>query len=173
VEDRPCRPVEVNCAALPETLAESILFGHEKGSFTGAYKRQSGKFEQANGGTLFLDELGELSLSNQAKLLRVIESHCVDPLGGTQPVCVDVRLIGATNRNLPQEVAAGRFREDLYYRLRSGEIEIPPLRERNGDIPIIALHILERFNATFAHPKQFSKAALEFLESLPWEGRAS
>jgi DNA-binding NtrC family response regulator len=162
--------VAVNCAALPETLAESILFGHEKGAFTGAYKRQSGKFEQANGGTLFLDELGELSLGNQAKLLRAIESHCVDPLGGTQSVPVDVRLIGATNRNLAQEVAMGRFREDLYYRLRSGEIEIPPLRERSGDIPLIALHILERFNSTFANPKQFSKSALEFLETQSWEG---
>lgn len=162
--------VTVNCAALPETLAESILFGHEKGAFTGAYKRQKGKFEQADGGTLFLDELGELSLANQAKLLRVLETRSVDLLGGMEPVKVDVRVIAATNRNLQQEVAAGRFREDLYYRLRTGEIEIPPLRERVSDIPIIALHLLNRLNSTLANPKQFSKAAIKFLEGQRWPG---
>lgn len=162
--------VSVNCAALPETLAESILFGHEKGSFTGAYKRQKGKFELADGGTLFLDELGELSLANQAKLLRALETRSVDLLGGQEPIKVDVRVIAATNRNLQQEVAAGRFREDLYYRLRTGEIDIPPLRERLSDIPIIALHLLERLNSTLANPKQFSKNALKFLEAQRWPG---
>lgn len=162
--------VTVNCAALPEQLAESILFGHEKGAFTGAYKRQKGKFEQAHGSTLFLDELGELSLANQAKLLRVLETRSVDLLGGGELVDVDVRVIAATNRNLAQEVAAGRFREDLYYRLRGGEIHIPPLRERSSDIPVIALHLLERMNATLAQPKQFAKNALKFLESQTWQG---
>lgn len=162
--------VAVNCAALPETLAESILFGHEKGAFTGAYKRQKGKFEIADGGTLFLDELGELSLANQAKLLRVLETRCIDPLGGADAINVDVRVVAATNRNLQQEVALGRFREDLYYRLRAGEIDIPSLRERASDIPLIALHLLERFNATLAYPKQFSKAALKFLEGQRWPG---
>lgn len=162
--------ISVNCAALPEALAESILFGHEKGSFTGAYKRQKGKFELADGGTLFLDELGELSLANQAKLLRALETRSVDLLGGQEPIKVDVRVIAATNRNLQQEVAAGRFREDLYYRLRTGEIEIPPLRERLSDIPIIALHLLERLNSTLANPKQFSKNALKFLEGQRWPG---
>jgi DNA-binding NtrC family response regulator len=162
--------VSVNCAALPEALAESILFGHEKGSFTGAYKRQKGKFEQADGGTLFLDELGELSLANQAKLLRVLETRSVDILGGSEPVAVNVRVIAATNRNLLQEVAQGRFREDLYYRLRAGEVEIPALRERASDIPIISLHLLDRFNSTILTPKQFSKASLKFLEAQPWPG---
>ncbi len=171
LSSRSAKPlVCVNCAALPETLAESILFGHEKGSFTGAYKRQVGKFEQAHEGTLFLDELGELSLANQAKLLRALETRCVDPLGSNQPVEVDVRVIAATNRNLLQAVAQGRFREDLYYRLRAGEIDIPSLRERASDIPLIALHLLERFNATLAIPKQFSRQALKFLEAQPWPG---
>jgi DNA-binding NtrC family response regulator len=162
--------VTVNCAALPETLAESILFGHEKGSFTGAYKRQSGKFEQASGGTLFLDELGELALFNQAKLLRVLETRQVDPLGAMEPVNVDVRVIAATNRDLRQEVAQGRFREDLYYRLRAGEIQIPPLRDRASDIPLISLHLLARFNRILANPKQLSKSALKFLEAQRWPG---
>lgn len=162
--------VAVNCAALPESLTESILFGHEKGSFTGAYKRQKGKFEIANEGTLFLDELGELSLTNQAKLLRVIEDKSVDLLGSSDPVKVDVRIIAATNKNLEEEVSQGRFREDLYYRLRAGEIDIPPLRERPGDISLIAQHLLHRFNSTLSNPKRLSEEALKFLESQQWPG---
>ncbi len=162
--------VTVNCAALPEGLAESLLFGHEKGSFTGALRRQKGKFELANGGTLFLDEIGELTLANQAKLLRVLEDKKVDALGSDAPIAIDVRIIAATNRDLAQEVAKGNFREDLYYRLRAGEILIPPLRERAGDVPLIALHILAQFNMSLATPKQFSHEALKFLETQPWPG---
>jgi transcriptional regulator with GAF, ATPase, and Fis domain len=162
--------VTVNCAALPEGLAESLLFGHEKGSFTGALRRQKGKFELASGGTLFLDEIGELTLANQAKLLRVLEDKKVDALGSDAPISIDVRIIAATNRDLGQEVAKGNFREDLYYRLRAGEILIPPLRERIGDVPLIAIHILAQFNMSLASPKQFSAEALKFLETQPWPG---
>lgn len=164
------RLVAINCAALPETLAESILFGHRKGAFTGAHGTQKGKFELADGGTLFLDELGELSLKIQAKLLRVLEDHLVDPLGADQPTQVNVRILAATNRDLEQEVARGTFREDLYYRLRTGEIWLPPLRDRSGDVPAIALQLLARVNRSLRKPKSLSREALSYLSRQNWPG---
>ena len=130
--------VKVNCAALQENLLESELFGHEKGAFTGADKQRIGRFEQADGGTLFLDEIGDMSPNTQAKLLRVLQEHEFERLGGTRTIKVDVRLIAATNRDLPAMVEAGQFREDLYYRLNVVTIEMPPLRERKDDIAALA-----------------------------------
>src|SRR6185369_4252309 len=127
--------VEVNCAAIPSELIESELFGHIKGSFTGAIADRAGKFEQANGGTLFLDEIGDMSLAAQAKVLRVLQDGVVTRIGGAKPVQVDVRVLAATNKNVEEEIAAGRFREDLYYRLNVVPIHVPPLRERREDIP--------------------------------------
>jgi Nif-specific regulatory protein len=137
--------VKVNCAALQENLLESELFGHEKGAFTGADKQRVGRFEQADGGTLFLDEIGDMSANTQAKILRVLQEHEFERLGGTRTLRVDVRLIAATNRNLPQMVANGQFREDLYYRLNVVSIEMPPLRERKEDINQLAGFFLRRF----------------------------
>jgi Nif-specific regulatory protein len=137
--------VRVNCAALQENLLESELFGHEKGAFTGADKQRIGRFEQADGGTLFLDEIGDMSASTQAKILRVLQEHEFERLGGTRTLKVDVRLIAATNRNLPTMVAMGQFREDLYYRLNVVSIEMPPLRERKEDIPALAEFFVRRF----------------------------
>ena len=145
--DRAGKPfVAVNCGALPENLVESILFGHEKGSFTGATDRHLGKFQEANGGTLFLDEIGELPLDMQVKLLRALQEGEVDAVGGKRPTRVDVRVISATNRDLAQAVAQGRFREDLYYRLNVFPIEAPALRERTQDIPALIEHFVRRFN---------------------------
>jgi two-component system response regulator HydG len=135
----------VNCAALQENLLESELFGHEKGAFTGADKQRIGRFEQADGGTLFLDEIGDMSPSTQAKILRVLQEHEFERLGGTRTLRVDVRLIAATNRDLPAMVQAGQFREDLYYRLNVVSIEMPPLRERKDDIVPLALTFIRRF----------------------------
>ena len=137
--------VKVNCAALQENLLESELFGHEKGAFTGADKQRIGRFEQADGGTLFLDEIGDMSPSTQAKILRVLQEHEFERLGGTRTMRVDVRLIAATNRDLPPMVQAGTFREDLYYRLNVVSIEMPPLRERKDDIVPLADFFLRRF----------------------------
>ena len=137
--------VKVNCAALQENLLESELFGHEKGAFTGADKQRIGRFEQADGGTLFLDEIGDMSPSTQAKILRVLQEHEFERLGGTRTLRVDVRLIAATNRDLPAMVQAGQFREDLYYRLNVVSIEMPPLRERKDDIVPLALTFIRRF----------------------------
>jgi Nif-specific regulatory protein len=137
--------VKVNCAALQENLLESELFGHEKGAFTGADKQRVGRFEQADGGTLFLDEVGDMSANTQAKILRVLQEHEFERLGGTRTLRVDVRLITATNRNLPQMVANGQFREDLYYRLNVVSIEMPPLRDRKEDINQLATFFLHRF----------------------------
>jgi Nif-specific regulatory protein len=137
--------VKVNCAALQENLLESELFGHEKGAFTGADKQRVGRFEQADGGTLFLDEVGDMSANTQAKILRVLQEHEFERLGGTRTLRVDVRLITATNRNLAQMVANGQFREDLYYRLNVVSIEMPPLRERKEDINALATFFLRRF----------------------------
>ena len=137
--------MKVNCAALQENLLESELFGHEKGAFTGADKQRIGRFEQADGGTLFLDEIGDMSPSTQAKILRVLQEHEFERLGGTRTLRVDVRLIAATNRDLPAMVQAGQFREDLYYRLNVVSIEMPPLRERKDDIVPLALTFIRRF----------------------------
>ncbi len=139
--------IAVNCGAIPENLVESILFGHEKGAFTGAVEKHAGKFVEAHGGTLFLDEVGELPLDMQVKLLRVLQESEVDPVGGKRPVKVDVRIISATNKDLAKLVAEGRFREDLYYRLNVFPIEAPPLRERREDIPAMVARFITRFNA--------------------------
>jgi len=137
--------VKVSCAALPEALLESELFGHEKGAFTGAVKQHRGKFEQANGGTLFLDEIGEISAATQVKLLRALESGEIQRLGGTETIRVDIRLVSATNRNLRTEVKEGRFREDLYYRLNTFTIAVPPLATRRDDIPLLVDHFVKMF----------------------------
>ena len=137
--------VAINCAAIPETLLETELFGHEKGAFTGADKQRIGRFEQADGGTLFLDEIGDMSPSTQAKILRVLQEHEFERLGGTRTLRVDVRLIAATNRDLSGMVQAGQFREDLYYRLNVVSIEMPPLRERKDDIVPLALTFIRKF----------------------------
>ena len=139
--------VAVNCAGIPETLLESEMFGYEKGAFTGATSRRAGKFEAADGGTLFLDEVGELPKSLQAKLLRVLQDHAFERVGGTETVSVDVRIISATNRDLREEVKRGNFRDDLFYRLAVFPIPLPPLRERPEDIPVLAIHFLRRFAA--------------------------
>lgn len=162
--------VPLNCAAIPGELVESILFGHKKGAFTGATDNQVGKFDLANGGTLFLDEIGELPLSAQAKLLRVLEDGYTEAIGAKKAHRVDVRVVAATNQNLGKAIRQGKFREDLYYRLNVGEISIPPLRERKSDIPKIALHILTRVNASLRKPKRFSPDALSRLQGHSWPG---
>jgi transcriptional regulator with PAS, ATPase and Fis domain len=168
------RPVEhfaiLNCAAIPGELVESLLFGHKKGSFTGATADQEGKFDLADGGTLFLDELGELPLPAQAKLLRVLQDGLVEPVGERKPHRVNVRVIAATNRSLKRAIRDGRFREDLFYRLNVGEIDLPPLRERRSDIPPIALQILDRLNASLRSPKRLSVDALRRLQMHSWPG---
>jgi two-component system response regulator HydG len=138
--------VKVNCAALPETLLESELFGHEKGAFTGAIDKKKGRFERADGGTIFLDEIGEMSLPTQTKILRVLQEREFEPVGGTKTIKVDVRIIAATNKHLEEEVSKGRFREDLYYRINVVPITIPPLRERREDIPLLAEHFLRIYS---------------------------
>ena len=158
--------VPINCAALPENLIESELFGHERGAFTGAIERKTGLFEVAHRGTVFLDEIGELSLPLQSRLLRVLESHEFFRVGGTRPVKVDVRVVSATNKDLPVEVEAGRFRGDLYYRLNGVTLRVPPLRERRGDIPLLARHFLDR--APGAH--SLDADAIEVLKGYDWPG---
>ena len=162
--------VAVNCAAIPEDLVESLLFGHKKGAFTGAVNDQVGKFDAADKGTLFLDELGELPPPAQAKLLRVLQDGLVEPIGQAKAHKVDVRIVGATNRDLRKLVRQGKFREDLFYRLDVGEIKLPPLRERRSDIPKLALHILERLNGSLRRPKRISAEALSRLQSHNWAG---
>jgi two-component system response regulator AtoC len=163
--------VALNCAALPETLIESELFGHEKGSFTDATARRVGQFELANTGTLFLDEIGDLSPVTQAKLLRVIQEREFTRIGGVQPIKVDVRIVAATNKNLDELVRKGLFREDLYYRINVISLYLPPLRERGEDIPLIANHFLEkRLEEAQRPPIEFGKEALELLTRYPWPG---
>jgi transcriptional regulator with GAF, ATPase, and Fis domain len=162
--------VPLNCAAIPKDLAESVLFGHKKGAFTGAITDQTGVFDRADHGTLFLDEIGELPVSSQAKLLRVLEDGVVEPIGDKKTHKVDARIIAATNQDLGRAIKRGQFREDLYYRLSVGEIRLPPLRERKTDIPKLALHILDQVNATLRNPKRLSPTALTRLENHSWPG---
>jgi Nif-specific regulatory protein len=163
--------VAQNCAALPENLLESELFGHKRGAFTGATEDKKGLFELADGGTLFLDEIGEMPLSLQAKLLRALQEGEIRPVGATATKKVDVRIVGATNRDLEKEVAAGRFREDLFYRLRVFPLRLPPLRERREDVPLLAGHFLERYGREFGKPATgFSQQAMEVLQSYAWPG---
>jgi two-component system nitrogen regulation response regulator GlnG len=167
--DRPF--LAVNCAALPEALFESELFGHEQGAFTGAHRRRIGRFEQADGGTLFLDEIGDLSAGVQAKLLRVLEEQHFQRLGGTENVQARVRVLAATNRDLEAEVRAGRFRKDLYYRLRVVSVSVPPLRDRLDDVPELAHYFLFRFNQELGLRMQaVSPEALAALQSYSWPG---
>jgi transcriptional regulator with PAS, ATPase and Fis domain len=161
----------INCGALPETLLESLLFGHIKGSFTGAFANQEGLFEKARGGTIFLDEIGEIPQHLQVKLLRALEAKEILPIGSTTPRRIDVRVLAATNRNLNSEVEAGRFREDLFYRLNVMEIHIPPLRERPEDIPLLVDHFIKRHNPELKkHYEGIEKEAVRILMSLPWKG---
>jgi len=163
--------VQVNCAAIPEELIESELFGHEKGSFTGAFRKQTGKFVAADGGTIFLDEVGDMSLRTQAKVLRVLQEGEVEPVGAASVIKVEVRVIAATNKDLVEEIRGGRFREDLYYRLNVIPIRTPPLRERRDDIPVLAEHFAALFSEEHnKHPKKFTPAALRALQDASWRG---
>lgn len=163
--------IAVNCGAIPAQLVESVLFGHEKGAFTGATEKTSGKFREAEGGTIFLDEVGELPLETQVKLLRVIQQREVEPVGAARPVPVNVRIISATNRTLSKEVEAGRFREDLYFRLNVLEIEMPPLKARKEDIPKLAGHFIARFCAQQGcAPKPLSEEARNIIVNYDWPG---
>ncbi|HSD65608.1 MAG TPA: sigma-54 dependent transcriptional regulator, partial [Vicinamibacteria bacterium] len=162
--------VVVDCAALHEELLQSEIFGHEKGAFTGAARRKHGLFEVANGGTIFLDEVGDTSPDIQAKLLRVLENGRFRHLGGTEEITVDVRVVAATNRDLRQAIARGHFREDLFYRLATFTVEIPPLRERREDVRLLVEHFTERVNARFSLAKRFSAEATDALVRYAWPG---
>jgi DNA-binding NtrC family response regulator len=162
--------VAVNCAALPETLIESELFGYERGAFTGASQQKKGKFEQAHGGTLFLDEIGDMNPVTQAKVLRALENRTIERLGGAQSIPVDVRVISATHRDLPAEIRNGKFREDLFYRLRVVTIDLPPLRAHKQDIGVLSDAILKLHAARLAHSASLSKEALAALEKYDWPG---
>ncbi|MCJ9427948.1 sigma-54-dependent transcriptional regulator [Kordiimonas marina] len=163
--------VAVNCGAIPENLVESILFGHEKGAFTGATEKRIGKFQEADGGTLFLDEVGELPLDVQVKLLRALQEKEIDPVGGRNSIKVDIRIISATNRNLSDRVAEGAFREDLYYRLNVYPITLPPLRDRASDIPALTEHFLKQITAMEDVPRrQITPEALGLLAHYSWPG---
>ncbi|MEN6484440.1 MAG: sigma-54 dependent transcriptional regulator [Syntrophobacteraceae bacterium] len=163
--------VEVNCAAIPEELIESELFGHEKGAFTGASEKRKGKFDLANGGTLFLDEIGDMSLRTQAKILRIIQEQVFERVGGSRPIQVDVRIVAATNKDLQKEIAEGRFRQDLYYRLNVIPIYTPPLRERLQDIPLLVEDFVNEmaFESTMGR-KDIAPQALSLLQGYPWPG---
>jgi transcriptional regulator with PAS, ATPase and Fis domain len=158
--------VAINCGAIPENLLESELFGHEKGSFTSALSRKPGLFEVADKGVLFLDEVGEITGPVQVKLLRAIESKEFFRVGGTRPVRTDVRLVSATNRNIKTEMAEGRFREDLYFRINGVTVKLPPLRERKGDVALLARHFLDKF----APKKKLTARAIEGLQGYTWPG---
>ena len=163
--------IEVNCAAIPSELIESELFGHMKGSFTGAVSDRAGKFEQGDGGTLFLDEIGDMSLAAQAKVLRVLQDGVVTRIGGSKPVQVDVRVLAATNKNVEAEIAAGRFREDLYYRLNVVPIHVPALRERREDIPSLIGHFVAQLTGPAGlAPRAVSDEAVGKLQHLDWPG---
>ncbi len=163
--------VAVNCAAIPETLMESELFGFEKGAFTGAIERKQGKFELADGGTVLLDEIGEMPMTLQAKLLRVLQEREVDRVGSSKPVPVDIRIVATTNRDLSKECAEGRFREDLFYRLSVVPLTLPPLRERPEDVELLAAHFLKKFSASMGKPvESISEGAMQALLRRPWRG---
>jgi two-component system nitrogen regulation response regulator NtrX len=163
--------VEVNCAAIPEELIESELFGHVRGAFTGAVADKPGRFEQANGGTIFLDEIADMSLKTQAKVLRVLQEQVMERVGGTQRIKVDVRVVAATNKDLPAEIRAGRFREDLYFRLNVIPIFVPPLRERQQDIPLLAEHFMALLAAEYGRrPKRLASEAAARLQQYGWPG---
>lgn len=163
--------IEVNCAAIPEELIESELFGHEKGAFTGATASRKGKFDLAHEGTLFLDEIGDMSLKTQAKILRILQEHKFERVGGNRTIEVDVRVVAATNKDLEEEIASGNFREDLYYRLNVLPFHVPPLRERSEDIPALANHFLNYFCSKESRQiKQFAPAAMDALIGYSWPG---
>jgi two-component system, NtrC family, nitrogen regulation response regulator NtrX len=163
--------VEVNCAAIPEELIESEMFGHRKGSFTGASEDKVGKFQKADGGTLFLDEVGDMSLKTQSKVLRVLEEQRVEPLGSNRQVNIDVRVIAATNKKLEDEIGRNMFREDLFYRLNVIPFYVPPLRERTEDLPVLAAHFLNEFCDAYGKKgKDFTAPAMEVLLAYPWPG---
>jgi DNA-binding NtrC family response regulator len=162
--------VAVNCAALPENLLESELFGHEKGAFTSAVNQRHGRFEMANGGTIFLDEVGDVPMPMQAKLLRVLQERRFERVGGTESIEVDVRVMAATNRSLLRLVQEGKFREDLYYRLNVVKIDLPPLRERAEDIPLLATHFAQKYARSNERPKQVTPEAMEVLLAHSWPG---
>src|SRR5713226_4168561 len=163
--------VQVNCAAIPEELIESELFGHEKGSFTGAVRKQTGKFVAADGGTIFLDEVGDMSLRTQAKVLRVLQEGEVEPVGSATVIKVDVRVIAATNKEIVEEIRAGRFREDLFYRLNVIPVRTPPLRERKEDMPALVQHFVTMFSEQYnRHLKKFTPAALKAMQEAAWRG---
>jgi transcriptional regulator with GAF, ATPase, and Fis domain len=165
------RFLKVNCAALPEPLLESELFGHERGAFTGAQQRRTGRFEEADGGTLLLDEVGDMHPRTQAKVLRVLQEREFERLGGSRPIRVDVRILAATNQDLQRLIEEGRFRADLYYRLNVVSIHLPPLRERPVDIPLLASVFLSEFNRESPRPKRgFTADALEALDRYDWPG---
>lgn len=166
-----CPLIEVNCAAIPSELIESELFGHEKGSFTSAVKQRIGKFEQASGGTLFLDEIGDMSLSAQAKVLRALQENKITRVGGDKDISINVRVVAATNKNLKKEIEEGRFREDLYHRIGVILINVPPLRERQEDIPQLVDRFLEDIAREYGTKKKdIENAALDELKTLPWTG---
>src|SRR6266571_2280573 len=163
--------VEVNCAAIPEDLIESELFGHTKGAFTGALTAKKGKFELADGGTLFLDEVADMTLKTQAKVLRVLQEQKVEPVGGTATLAVDVRVIAATNKRLGEEIRRGAFRDDLYFRLNVIPFQVPPLRDRREDVPLLARHFMATFSAEYGRrPKEISRETLDRLSSQLWPG---
>lgn len=163
--------VAINCAAIPEALIESELFGHEKGAFTGALAQKKGKFDLADGGTLFLDEIGDMSLKTQAKVLRIIQERCFERVGGTRLVTVDVRIIAATNKDLGEEIRLGQFREDLYYRLNVVPFRVPALRDRTDDIPLLVQHFVNMFyRKEGREPKHFLPEALDTLKQYHWPG---
>ena len=162
--------IPINCGAIPGQLLESELFGHEKGSFTGAHKHKKGKLQQADGGTLFLDEIGDMQLDLQVKLLRVLQDRQVEPVGGDKPVPVDFRIVTATHINLKQAVESGRFRLDLFFRLNVMPVALPPLRERRGDIPLLAEHFLQRYQGMYRRNLNFGPGALARLQDCHWPG---
>jgi|WetSurMetagenome_2_1015567.scaffolds.fasta_scaffold05072_2 two-component system, NtrC family, nitrogen regulation response regulator NtrX len=163
--------IELNCAAIPTELIESELFGHRKGSFTGAIEHKKGKFLQADGGTLFLDEVGDMSWATQAKVLRVLQEQTFEPVGGTESMRVDVRVLAATNKHLPDEIAAGHFRQDLYYRLNVIPIVVPPLRERASDVPLLCSYYLSFFSRQYGKPgKTLARDAVDVLLRYGWPG---